>query len=103
MTFLSRLARFVGWLRADDQGGPPWHGGIPLLALRGRQLTDDDVTLIADELAFSIDPDSGREIRRAIKAVTRMSVGEPDVARVRARLAEAGWPRAAPGRERPLA
>ena len=61
------------------------------------------MTLIADELAFSIDPDSRLEIRKAIKAITRMSVGDPDVTRVRARLAEAGWPQAAPGRERPLA
>jgi hypothetical protein len=103
MTFVSSLAKFVGWLRAARQGGRPWHGGIPLLALRGRELTDDDVTLIADELAFSIDPDSGPEIRKAIKAITRMSVGEPDVARVRARLAAAGWPQPAPGHERPLA
>src|SRR6185437_11083033 len=61
----------------------------------GRQLTDDDVTLIADELAFSPDPDSAAEIRKAIKAITRMNVGEPDVERVRARLAADRLPRAA--------
>jgi hypothetical protein len=99
MTFLSRLTKIGDWLRAGNAGSDPWHGNIPLFALRGRQLTDDDVTLIADELAFSPAPDSAPEIRKAIKAITRMSVGEPDVARVRSRLAAKGWPPAAPNRE----
>jgi hypothetical protein len=99
MTLLSRLGKIVRWLRAGSRASDPWHGNIPLFALRGRQLTDDDVTLIADELAFSPDPDSAQEIRKAIKAITRMSVGEPDVARVRSRLAAKGWPQAAPDQE----
>jgi hypothetical protein len=102
MALLPRLAKIVGWLRGGGADGPPWHGDIPLLALRGRPLTDDDVTLIAGELAFSPDPDSGPEIKKAIKAVTRMSVGEPDVVRVRSRLAAAGWPRPTPDPEWPL-
>lgn len=99
MAILSRLGKVIAWLRAGDPGHDPWHGNIPLFALRGRQLTDDDVTLIADELAFSPDPDSAQEIKKAIKAITRMSVGEPDVARVRSRLAANGWPLAAPDQE----
>jgi hypothetical protein len=99
MPFLSRLAKVVGWLRAGNPGSPPWHGGIPLLALLGRELTDDDVTLIAGELAFSPDPNSAQEIKKAITAITRMSVGEPDVARVRSRLAARDWPLAAPEQE----
>jgi hypothetical protein len=95
MALLSRLAKIVGWLREDSRGDP-WHGNIPLFALRGRELTDDDVTLIADELAFSPDPNSAQEIKKAIRAITRMSVGEPDIARVRSRLAARGWPSAAP-------
>jgi hypothetical protein len=99
MALLSRLGKIVRWLRAGNPGNDPWHGNIPLFALRGRQLTDDDVTLIADELAFSPDPDSALEIKKAIKAITSMSVGEPDVARVRSRLAAKGWPLAAPDQE----
>jgi hypothetical protein len=99
MALLSRLGKIVGWLRAGSPGSAPWHGNIPLFALRGRRLTDDDVTLIADELAFSPDPGSVQEIKKAIKAITRMSVGEPDVARVRSRLAARGWPLAAPDQE----
>jgi hypothetical protein len=99
MTLLSRLTKIGDWLRAGTSGGQPWHGNIPLFALRGRQLTDDDVTLIADELAFSPDPNSAQEIKKAIRAITRMSVGEPDVARVRSRLAAKGWPPPAPNQQ----
>ncbi len=87
MRFLSRLAKFASRLPTASLNGPPWHGNIPLFELLGRQLSDDDVTLIADELAFSPDPDSAAEIKKAIRAITRMNVGEPDVERVRARLA----------------
>lgn len=87
MRFLSRLAKIASRLPAASLGRPPWHGNVPLFELLGRQLTDDDVTLIAGELAFSPDPDSAAEIKKAIKAITRMNVGEPDVERVRARLA----------------
>jgi hypothetical protein len=100
MALHSHLARFFTWLRGDDaDGNAAWHHHIPLLALRGRELTDDDVTLIADELAFAPDPYSAAGIRDAIKAITRMSVNDPDVARVRARLAAAGWTGTAPHRD----
>jgi hypothetical protein len=99
MALLSRLGKIVRCLRVGRLASDPWHGNIPLFALRGRQLTDDDVTLIADELAFSPDPDSAQEIKKAIRAITSMSVGEPDVARVRSRLAAKGWPLAAPDQE----
>jgi hypothetical protein len=87
MALQSSLAKLVAWLRPRTSRAAPWHGGIPLLALRGRELTDDDVTLIAGELAFSANPQSEEEIRKAIKAITRLSVGDTDVAKVRARLA----------------
>jgi hypothetical protein len=91
-----RFAAILAWLRGADARRAVWHNNVPLLALRGRELTDDDVTLIADELAFSPDPGSEAGIGEAIRAITRMTVNPPDIARVRARLAEAGWPAAAP-------
>jgi hypothetical protein len=36
MALLSRLGKIVGWLRAGNPGNDPWHGNIPLFALRGR-------------------------------------------------------------------
>jgi hypothetical protein len=93
------LAKFVNWLRAGYPDGVPEHDYLPLFAVLRTQLTDDEMTLIADELAFSSAPDSAAEIRRAIGAITRTEVSEPDVARVRAHLAAGGWPLAAPDRD----
>jgi hypothetical protein len=91
MKLFSSLTKVVTWLRAGGSGRTAWHGGIPLLALAGRQLTDDDVTLIAGELAFSPQPGSDGEIKKAVRVITRMTAGDPDVAKVRSRLAAAGW------------
>ena len=45
------VAKIVGWLRAGYPEGVPQHDYIPLFALLGTELTNDEVTLIADELA----------------------------------------------------
>ena len=99
MALPSFLARIVGWLRAGYPDGVPGHDYIPLVALLGRQLTNDEMTLIAGELAFSSSPESAEEIRNAIAAVTRATVSESDIARVRSRLAAGGWPLAMPDRD----
>jgi hypothetical protein len=91
------LARIVAWLRAGYPDGVPGTDYIPLVALLGAHLTDDEMTLIADELAFSADPQSAQEIKKAITAITRTEVSDAEVARVRSRLAAGGWPLAAPG------
>ena len=91
------LSAIVGWLRAGYPEGVPDVDYIPLFALLGSQLTDAEVNEIADELASSSNPESAGAIRAAIKAVTDQPVGDSDIARVRARLAEGGWPLARPG------
>jgi hypothetical protein len=96
------LAKIVSWLRAGYPDGVPSHDYVPLFAVLRTQLTDDEMTLIADELAFSAVPDSADEIRRAIGAITRTQVAQvdaADVARVRSHLAAGGWPLAAPDRD----
>ena len=93
------LAKIVSWLRAGYPDGVPEHDYIPLFALLGSQLTDDEVTLIADELAFSSGPDSAKEIRKAVSAIKGTAVSDSDIARVRSRLAAGGWPLAAPDRD----
>jgi hypothetical protein len=90
------LAKIVSWLRAGYPDGVPEHDYIPLFALLSSQLTDDEVTLIADELAFSSAPDSAEEIRKAAGAITRTAVSDSDIARVRSHLAAGGWPLATP-------
>jgi hypothetical protein len=69
---------------------------IPLFALLGSQLTNDQVTAIAEELAAESDPDSADAIRKAIVGVTDHQASEADVNRVKARLAGGGWPLAHP-------
>jgi hypothetical protein len=86
------LARIVGWLRAGYPEGVPERDYIPLFALLGSQLSNDDVTLIGAELSFSADPASAEAIKKAITAITHTTPHASDVARVRAHLAAGGWP-----------
>jgi Protein of unknown function (DUF3349) len=90
------VTKIIGWLRAGYPEGVPQHDYIPLFALLGSQLTDDDVTLIADELTFSADQESAEAIKKAIGAVTSTKPGDADIARVRSHLAAGGWPLATP-------
>jgi hypothetical protein len=93
------LNKIVDWLRAGYPEGVPQHDYIPLFALLGSQLTNDEVTLIADELAFSADPESAGAIKNAITAITNTTPNEADINRVRAHLAAGGWPLAVPPRD----
>jgi hypothetical protein len=91
------LSAIVGWLRAGYPEGVPDVDYIPLFALLGSQLTNDDVTAIAAELESQSDPDSKEAIKHAIAAVTsHHQPNDADVARVRSRLAAGGWPLAKP-------
>ena len=90
------LTKIVDWLRAGYPEGVPDVDYIPLFALLGSELSNHDVSLIADELASSSDPESAEAIKKAIAAVTNTKPSDADVNRVRARLAGAGWPLAKP-------
>src|ERR1700761_2363152 len=91
------LNRIVDWLRAGYPEGVPEHDYVPLFALLGSQLTNDEVTLIGDELAFSSNPESAEAIRKAVSTVTsNANVSEADINRVRSHLAAGGWPLAHP-------
>src|SRR5882762_6690455 len=95
------LSSIIGWLRAGYPEGVPQTDYIPLFALLASQLTDDEVSAVADELSeTSGDPSSGQAIRDAIAAVTQGEPSDADVARVKARLAAGGWPLASPDRLR---
>jgi hypothetical protein len=93
------LTKIVDWLRAGYPEGVPDVDYIPLFALLGSQLTNEEVNEIADELAVSVHPESAETIKKAIGNVTHTPVHDSDVARVRAHLAAGGWPLAAPPRE----
>jgi Protein of unknown function (DUF3349) len=93
------VSRVVGWLRAGYPEGVPQQDYQPLFALLGSQLTNDEVTLIADDLAFSADPESAEAIKKAIGNITHTPVHDSDIARVRSHLAAGGWPLAIPPRD----
>jgi hypothetical protein len=92
------LRQIIGWLRTGYPDGVPSVDYIPLFALLGSQLTEDEVQAVAAELEESADPDSAEAIRTAIKNITHARPHESDIARVRARLAAGGWPLAPPQR-----
>jgi hypothetical protein len=98
MPLPSFLRQIVSWLRAGYPEGVPSVDYIPLFALLGSQLTEDEVKAIGAELENTADPDSAEAIRAAIKDVTNSHPGEADINRVRARLAAGGWPLAPPQR-----
>jgi hypothetical protein len=99
MALPSFLNSIVGWLRAGYPEGVPDVDYIPLFALLGSQLADDEVAAIAGELESETDPDSAGAIRHAITTVTDQKPSDADVARVRSRLAAGGWPLATPPRD----
>ena len=91
--------KIVGWLRAGYPEGVPQHDYMPIFALLGTQLTNDEVTLIAGELELAADPASAEAIKAAITAVTDTKPTDADLARVRSRLAAGGWPLATPSQD----
>ena len=92
----SILASVLDWLRAGYPEGVPDHDYVPLFALLSRQLSDSDVTAIADELLSRKTPGDVAVVREAILRATRSQPSDADIARVSARLAAGGWPLAAP-------
>jgi hypothetical protein len=90
------LSSIIDWLRAGYPEGVPDVDYIPLFALLGSQLTDTEVSEIAETLASETNPESAAAIRKAIGSVTHEQVNDADVARVKSRLAAGGWPLAKP-------
>ena len=96
MALSSYVHSILSWVRAGYPEGLPPKDYIPLFALLGTQVTSEDLRAIADELAQQSDPDSAAAIKNAITEVMEVKPSDADVARVRARLAEGGWPLARP-------
>jgi hypothetical protein len=92
------LTRILAWLHAGYPEGVPDTDTIPLFALLGTQLSDDEMKAIAAELEKESTPESAEAMKRAITSVTDHHPTEGDIARVRARLAAGGWPLAVPDR-----
>jgi hypothetical protein len=93
------LEKIVGWLRAGYPEGVPDVDYIPLFALLGSQLTNEEVSAIVAELENESKPETADKIRAAITDVTKHQPTDADINRVRARLAGGGWPLQKPSLE----
>jgi hypothetical protein len=89
---MSVVSTIIDWLRAGYPDGVPEHDYLPLFALLGSHLTDEEVQAIADALAVDGEANTAQHIHAAINAVTQEKPLDVDIARVRSRLAAGGWP-----------
>lgn len=85
------LSKIVTWLRAGYPEGVPPPDYVPLLALLGRRLSNDEVKTVARELMARGDFDN-IDIAVLITQVTDELPTSDDIERVRERLAKKGWP-----------
>ena len=88
------VQRVVDWLRAGYPDGVPAKDRIPVLALLRPRLTDEEVTSIVQDLIDGAEGSSISAIDAQVlisKATSDMPT-EPELQRVRTRLAAQGWP-----------
>ena len=90
------LSSIIDWLRAGYPEGVPDVDYIPLFALLGSQLTDTEVSEIADELASETEPESAEAIRQAIADVTHQQAPTPTSPGSGPGWPRGGWPLAKP-------
>ena len=90
------LKKIVDWLRAGYPDGVPQADYIPLVALLRRQLSNDELQAVSDELiaesAPPPEPISKIDAGVKITKVTQELPHDDDVARVRRHLEAQGWP-----------
>lgn len=86
------LQSIIDWVRAGYPEGLTQQDYLPLVALLGHQLTNADVTAVADHFAETGDPATADAIREACATISHAVPQDEDIARVRARLAAGGWP-----------
>ncbi|WP_193044434.1 DUF3349 domain-containing protein [Mycolicibacterium baixiangningiae] len=79
------LVRIVAWITAGYPEGVPGPDRVPLLALLRRQLTDDEVTAVAQTLIDRGEFDQV-DIAVMITSITDDMPTPADIERVRARL-----------------
>jgi hypothetical protein len=97
----SPVSKILEWLKAGYPEGIPPNDYPPVLGVLRRNLTEDDIETIADELAYQsvsngVEPVTAEQIRAMIKEQVFQSCTPDDITRVSAKLAAGGWPLAAP-------
>lgn len=96
----SPVGRIVAWLKAGYPDGIPPGDYPPVLAVMHRQLGEEELIAIADELALqSVSlgdvPTTADDIKTMVREHAYQRCTSDDLARVSALLARGGWPLAA--------
>jgi uncharacterized protein YcgL (UPF0745 family) len=90
------LAKIAAWLTAGYPEGVPGPDRVPLLALLSRRLSNDEVKAVSQDLMDQAGLARGEldqvDIGVLITGITDELPRAEDIERVRARLAEQGWP-----------
>ena len=95
------LGSILDWLRAGYPDGIPESDYVPLMIVLSRRLSADEVRSVTAELTRSGAlraampepvPIDNVDIGTVITKITNELPAEDDVNRVRARLAQGGWP-----------
>jgi Protein of unknown function (DUF3349) len=86
MYLARRLARLVGFVRADYPVGWPINGYVPLAALLLRRVSDDEIASISSELVTRPGPISNADVGVEITRVINEMPSPQDIERVRRRL-----------------
>lgn len=93
MALTTPLQGVLDWLLKGYPTGIPPKDYIPLLALLRRQLTEDEVRQIADEMASRANGATASDIGVSITRITDAMPTPDDIARVEAHLNEHhDWP-----------
>jgi hypothetical protein len=93
----SPVSKVLKWLRAGYPEGIPQHDFPSVLMVLRRNLTDGEITAIADDLALQSvsndsEPVTADNIRVMIKDHVFQTATDDDLNRVSAALARGGWP-----------
>jgi hypothetical protein len=93
----SPIGRILSWLRAGYPEGIPEHDFPSVLMVLHRNLTDDEIESISDDLALqSVSngsvPVTPEHIRAMVREHAFQSATPEDIRRVSAELARGGWP-----------
>ncbi len=84
------IQSMVTYLRTGYPDGVPVHDYQPLFALLRRQLSPDEVALVASELAATGDAATVDAIHAAIRSASTVVPTDADIARVQAHLSAGG-------------
>jgi len=86
MYLARRLTRIIAFLRAGYPTGWPVTGYVPLAALLGRRVSDDEIATIASELVTRPGPISNADVGVEITRVINEMPSPRDIERVQRRL-----------------